>query len=55
MDCISCSLLMIANVRKWKEMQLMKEFKQSFHVLENLEHLSLFTFSFPVSSSGQGF
>lgn len=30
MDCISCSLLMIANVEKWKEMQLMKEFKQSF-------------------------
>lgn len=54
MDCISCSLLMIANVEKWKEMQLMKEFKQSFHVLENLEHLSLFTFSFPGSSSGQG-
>lgn len=55
MDGISCSFHLIGNVGKQKQMWLMKEFKQSFLVLENLQHLSLFTVLFLGNSSVKDF
>lgn len=55
MDSCSCCLPLIGRVEKQKQMHLVKVFKWSFHVLENLEHLSLLTFSSLGKSSVKDF